>query len=108
MATSRAVFLGTVSGVRDTAIMLSHDLPSAPARIYTFAVAQRWKGDARAHLDITVALDMCEFRFTIGRRYVVFAGGKVGKLGTSACSANTLESEAKSLLRELGPPLPPA
>jgi hypothetical protein len=66
---SDAVFVGTVTTVRDDAA------DGRPLRTASFAVERVWKGPRARHASVRVRVQRCGFVPSPGTRWLVFAGG---------------------------------
>jgi hypothetical protein len=89
---SKAVFAGTVVKVE------SEDRPFTT----TIKVERWWKGDLPEEIVLVGDGGSCEFHFTPGKKYLVFAYEEDGRLKTGSCSRNVTLDKAGFRLRVLG------
>lgn len=110
LSSANAVFLGTVSSLRETTQLLDGEDSEIPAREVTFRVHASWKGVDVADRRIVVSTGHgggdCGYNFEVGVTYLVYAHGGEGGLTTSICSRTAPAKTARADFDALGhPPL---
>lgn len=88
---AKAVFSGRVVKVEGEASGLTT----------TIEVEQWWKGGRQKKIVLVAERNSCEFHFTLGEKYLVFAYTENGKLQTGSCSGNTPLNKAAPQLKAL-------
>jgi hypothetical protein len=106
-----AVFLGSVTAVRETTLQLDGADSGIPAREVSFRLHAAWKGIGAAEGMVTVTTGHgdgdCGFSFRAGVTYLVYARrSDGGALSTSICSRTAAASAARVDFDAIGhPPL---
>lgn len=108
MERSDAVVAGTVSSIKavTTSIEVDGKLRSVPARRVEIKVQRVWKGDSRSKLLLLVGVSNCDYRFTVGKAFLVYAergSGAKKELTATICTPTKPYSAAQRDLQELGP-----
>ena len=104
-----AVFVGSVTSVRDTVVPLFPESPRSEIRVRLAVVAldQSWKGPASTSLVIWTGAGGgdCGYPFEVGRRYLIFAlATDSSRLSAHSCSLTQLLDGAGKYVRALGTP----
>ena len=89
------VFVGTVIAPEDPAQVLLHDSP------IVFDVTERLRGNVGTQISIYEHRDSCDYSFTLGKSYLVFAYFYNGRLMTSQLTLTRPTSVASAILRQL-------
>jgi hypothetical protein len=111
LVTADAVFIGSVTAVRETSLVLDGVETDIPARQVTLRVHAAWKGVGSADRVVMVLTGHgegdCGFSFRVGTTYLVYAHrGEDGELSTSICSRTAAAQAAQRDFDALGhPPL---
>ena len=97
------VFLGEIIATRDTLWPLIPDSMYVEGSVMTIRIVRRWKGTDADTVSL-ISSGMCDFRFRVGTRAVVFAYGEPRGMTTSICLPTVRAEQAQETLRLLGPP----
>jgi hypothetical protein len=84
-----AVFLGTVVSIQDRPVLLKELSQAVVVQVVRFRATEGWKGITKADVQVTAGSGLdCDFRFSEGKRYLVFAfRSEAGaELTTSQCT----------------------
>jgi hypothetical protein len=101
-----AVFLGTVTSVREVTERSGDGAHAVVSREVAFSVDAAWKGLAAREVLVytgTGAGD-CGFPFEVGKRYLVYGYGDDDRLGTGVCTRTGGAAEAGKEIEALGAP----
>jgi hypothetical protein len=96
---SKAVFSGKV--IEEHARLVGTTLKVGYVTT-TIKVEHWWKGGTSEEIVLVGWRSSCDFAFTLGKEYLVFAHEHEGKLQTHACSRNQNLDEAEAELKALG------
>ncbi|HYJ79027.1 MAG TPA: hypothetical protein VEW03_05475 [Longimicrobiaceae bacterium] len=111
IARADAVFLGTVTGTRDTTL-IDADFGRMRARIYAFQIESSWKGVMGGAVEVMTmpSTASCGLRFRRGGEYLVYAhadrgsGESAATLTTGLCTRTKRRVDAAVDLEALGIP----
>jgi hypothetical protein len=104
---SSAVFAGTVSRIVDgkDIFVLTRD-PDVTVSVAEFEVLRIWKGEQSRTIRIVTGFTNCDYRFEVGRTYLVYAAPYAnlasGRLGAKICLPTKAYEDAHADLEELG------
>ncbi len=109
LTSADAVFLGSVTDIRETRLVLDGMETEIPAREVTFRLHAAWKGVGSADRTARIVTGHgdgdCGFSFRVGTAYLVYAQrGEDGGFSTSICSRTAAASAARPDFDALGQP----
>jgi hypothetical protein len=108
MERSDVVVAGVVSSIKavTTSIEVDGKLRSVRARRVQIKVQRVWKGNSGSKLQLVIGVSNCDYRFTVGKAFLVYAdrvSGATRELTATICKPTKPFSAAQEDLEELGP-----